>query len=68
MNVTVNGEERQLPDGATVGDVVSELDVRPERGGVAIAVNGEVVRRPEWAHTGLADGDRVEVLAAIQGG
>jgi sulfur carrier protein len=36
--------------------------------GVAVAVNGEVVPRSQWAEVALRDGDRVEVLTAAQGG
>ncbi len=36
--------------------------------GIAVAVNGEVVRRSEWETTVLANGDQVEVLTAVQGG
>jgi sulfur carrier protein len=36
--------------------------------GVAVAVNDEVVPRRAWSATALADGDRVEVLTAVQGG
>ena len=66
MTVVVNGEPRELQDGATVADVVRTLtDV--ERG-VAVALDGEVVPRSEWETTTLADGRRVEVLRAVQGG
>ena len=68
MRLVVNGDHRELRDGATVADVVSELPVRRSPGGVAVAVNGEVVSRSRWGTTALAEGDRVEVLAAIQGG
>jgi sulfur carrier protein len=68
VRLVVNGDERELRDGATVADVVTELAVRRSRGGVAVAVNGEVVSRSRWEATALAEGDRVEVLAAIQGG
>jgi sulfur carrier protein len=36
--------------------------------GVAAAVNETVVPRAQWATTALAEGDRVEVLTAVQGG
>ena len=36
--------------------------------GVAVALNGTVVPRAQWSATPLADGDRVEVLTAVQGG
>jgi sulfur carrier protein len=65
-NVTLNGERCELPDGATVETVVRELGA-PERG-VAVAVDGEVVPRADWAGTRVRDGQQVEVLRAVQGG
>ena len=64
--VTLNGEQRELPDGATVETVVRELGA-PERG-VAVAVDGQVVPRGDWAGTRVRDGQQVEVLRAVQGG
>ncbi len=63
MHLTVNGEQRDVPDAGTVADLVGE----PRRG-VAVAVNGEVVPRAGWPATPLRDGDRVEILTAAQGG
>jgi len=60
MRIHVNGEPREVPGGCTLADIA----VR--RPGVAAAVNGEVVR--DWSAAPLADGDRVEVLTAFQGG
>jgi sulfur carrier protein len=68
MIVTVNGERRQLPASATVASVVELLEVSPGARGVAVALDGEVVMRSRWAQTELADGARIEVVAAIQGG
>lgn len=68
MNVTVNGEARQLPAGATVASVVDLLDVAPGARGVAVALDGEVVTRSQWPATELREGALVEVVAAIQGG
>lgn len=68
MIVTVNGERRELAPGATVASVVELLDVAPGARGVAVALDGEVVRRARWSETELADGALVEVVAAIQGG
>ncbi len=66
MTVVVNGEQTELAAGTTVGQVV---DRRAEqRRGVAVAVNGEVVRRADMDTTELADGDRVELVGAVQGG
>jgi sulfur carrier protein len=64
----VNGEERQLEDRATVWALVQSLGGPSDACGVAVAVNGEVVPRGAWERTPLAEGARVEVLAAVQGG
>jgi sulfur carrier protein len=68
MNITVNGQPRELPDGATVASVVELLDVAPGARGVAVALDGEVVSRSHWPATELREGALVEVVAAIQGG
>lgn len=68
MNITVNGQRRELPDGATVASVVELLDVAPGARGVAVALDGEVVSRSHWPVTALREGALVEVVAAIQGG
>jgi sulfur carrier protein len=66
--VHVNGRPVELAGGATVQTAVEGLDVDPRRPGIAVAVDAEVVPRGEWGRRRLSDGDRVEVLAAIQGG
>ncbi len=66
MNLTINGTERQVPDGATLAEVIEALDLPAT--GVAVAVDGAVVRRDDWPATRLADGATVEVLTAVQGG
>ena len=65
--VHVNGERRELPDGATVETAVREAGA-PAARGVAVAVDGEVVPHAEWQSTGLREGQQVEVLRAVQGG
>jgi sulfur carrier protein len=66
VQVRLNGEPRDLPDGGTVAEAVAELTAAPS--GVAAAVNGEVVPRGAWAATPLRDGDQVEIVTAVQGG
>ncbi|MBV9311650.1 MAG: sulfur carrier protein ThiS [Solirubrobacterales bacterium] len=68
LRVLVNGESRELSDSATVETLVRALSTAPEGRGVAVAVEGHVVRRAEWATTELANGAHVEVVAAVQGG
>lgn len=70
MRLVVNGQERESPaaDLAELWRIETEpLEVDgPE--GFAIALNGSVVRRAAWAATMLSEGDRVEIILAMQGG
>lgn len=68
ISITVNGAPAEVPDDTTVADVVATLGHDPSLPGVAAAVDGTVVRRATWTHALLADGVRVEVLTAVQGG
>lgn len=66
MKVFVNGSPEDLPPGSTVAEVV-ESRSRSDRG-IAVAVNGQVLSRPAWPRAALSDGDRIEILTAVQGG
>jgi sulfur carrier protein len=66
--VTLNGEPRELDDGASVVDAVAESGAEPGGRGVAVAIDGEVVPRGEWGVAPLREGQRIEVLQAVQGG
>ncbi|MEV8312952.1 sulfur carrier protein ThiS [Streptomyces sp. NPDC059900] len=64
--VSVNGEARDVAAGTTLEALVATLTAAPS--GVAAALNETVVPRTRWSATPLADGDRVEILTAVQGG
>ncbi|QBI53817.1 sulfur carrier protein ThiS [Streptomonospora litoralis] len=66
MDVIINGERREVSPRTTVEEVVRSLTQAP--GGVAVALNDEVVPKAGWATTRLGDDDRVDVLTAVQGG
>jgi sulfur carrier protein len=68
LSVTINGDRRELPAGATVASVIASLHNAPEGRGVAVAVEGEVVPRAQWSNTELREGATVEVVVAVQGG
>ncbi|MBA2630264.1 MAG: sulfur carrier protein ThiS, partial [Thermoleophilaceae bacterium] len=67
-SVSINGERRELPAGATVEHAVAESGAQTGGRGVAVAVDGEVVPHGEWATTAVREGQAVEVLRAVQGG
>lgn len=68
MNATirVNGEAEPLA-AATVTELLAKRGIAGQRG-IAVAVNGQVVRRSGWAETPLKAGDKVEIVHARQGG
>jgi sulfur carrier protein len=66
MNVTINGEPREVSPGTTVAQLVRQ--VTDQETGIAAALNGEVLPRRAWPVTPLADRDQVEVVTAVQGG
>ncbi|WP_079173307.1 sulfur carrier protein ThiS [Streptomyces monashensis] len=66
ISISVNGERREIVAGTALDSVVRSLAAAPS--GVAAAVNETVVPRAQWANTPLGEGDRVEVLTAVQGG
>jgi len=68
MTVELNGERIALADGASVADAVARAGAGEERRGVAVALDGEVVPRSEWTRRELREGQRVEVVRAVQGG
>ncbi|GAA4388550.1 sulfur carrier protein ThiS [Tsukamurella soli] len=65
MELTVNGEDRQVPEGTTVSGLLAALGL-PEDG-IAVAVAGEVHPRSRWCEVLPAYAD-VDVLTAVQGG
>jgi sulfur carrier protein len=68
MTIELNGERVELSVPATVAEAVDRLGAGSQHRGIAVAVDGEVVPRSEWDRTELAEGQRVEVVGAIQGG
>jgi len=66
MQVTINGEVREIPDGTTVAGLLAHLGVKAPR--VAVEVNETVVTRAEHAARELRAGDAVEIVAFVGGG
>src|SRR4051812_24295471 len=68
MRIELNGQAHELPEHATLDAAIRATGAGDEGRGLAVALDGEVVPHAEWPSTPLADGQTVEVLAAIQGG
>ncbi len=67
ISLQVNGEVRDL-SAATVADLLRAEGLDPARRGIAVALNGRVVRRGDWPTTPLSPGDEVEIVKPFAGG
>lgn len=68
MIIELNGREVALAAGASVADAAIAAGIEPDRRGVAVALDGEVVPQGMLAQTPLSEGQQVEVVEAIGGG
>jgi sulfur carrier protein len=66
MHIQLNGETVELPDGATVADLLAQLQLTERR--VAVELNLDIVPRSQHASRQLQPGDVLEVVHAIGGG
>jgi sulfur carrier protein len=66
MQIEVNGQPREVPEGTTIAGLLNELDVKLPH--VAVEVNLEVVPRAQHARHQLRAGDRLEVVTLVGGG
>lgn len=66
MNITLNGETRNVPEGVTAAALIEQLELTGQR--LAMEVNGEIVPRSRHGEHTLQPGDRVEIVRAIGGG
>lgn len=66
MNLRINGEDREVVNNLSLKELVTLLDLTPER--IAIELNQNVVRRADWPSTVLIENDRVEIVHFVGGG
>jgi len=66
VRVEVNGATREVPDGATLTDLLRLHGVRAEQ--VAVEVNRDLVPRAEHAARRVREGDRIEIVTFVGGG
>ncbi len=66
MEIVVNGERRAVSERATVRSLLRELDLPESR--VAVERNRAIVRKTDYADTGLSNGDRIEIVTFVGGG
>ena len=66
IRIVVNGEERTVPTGLSLVDLIRSLNLEPSR--VAVELDREIVRREAWTETVVAGGARLEIVQFVGGG
>jgi sulfur carrier protein len=66
MNITLNGEKREVPDGLTVRGLLEHLHIQGEK--LAVERNLEIVKKVTYGSTTLQEGDSLEVVSFMAGG
>ena len=67
MQITVNGQSREVAGPLCMEALLASLEVPTQRG-VAVLLNGDVVRRADWARTTIQAQDEIEIVRATVGG
>lgn len=66
MEITVNSKTRKLDCNISVAELLRGDGV--PAAGTAVAVNGKIVRRPEWETRLVCEGDDIIIIQAAYGG
>ena len=66
MEITLNGQPREVPEAITARQLIAMLDLEGRR--LAMEINQEVVPRSRFDEHLLRHGDRIEIVHAIGGG
>lgn len=66
MQITINGEKRELGENLTITEMLEHLALPAER--IAVELNREVVRKKEWENIRLNDADKIEIIHFVGGG
>jgi sulfur carrier protein len=66
MKISVNGQCREVPEGTTLSALINLLALKGDR--IACERNLEVVPRPSYPETKLAEGDNLEIVTFVGGG
>ena len=66
MQLTINGQGRQIAENTTIAELLDELKLGGKP--VAVEVNLELVPRQRHAEHRLSEGDRLEIVTLVGGG
>ena len=66
IQVLVNGEERRIPEGQTITDLIRIMELDPER--IAVELDRRIVKRAHWSGTNVSAGSQLEIVQFVGGG
>ncbi len=66
ISVSINGTTRSFGQAISIAELIQEMGLGGKR--IALERNGEIVPRGSYAQLMLANGDKLEVVAAVGGG
>jgi sulfur carrier protein len=66
IDITVNGETREVAAGTTVADLLRLLGLDPQR--LAVELDRRIIRQPDWENTRLSAGSQLEIVQFVGGG
>ena len=66
MKISINKEEMTVSGPVTLAQLLTQRGVTGP--GIAVAIDGKVERRADWAATPLSDGMEITVISAVCGG
>jgi len=68
MIVYLNGERVEIPEGATLSELIKLFNIKIREVGFAVSVNEEIVPKSKYDSYKLSEGDRVEIVHLVGGG
>lgn len=66
MKLIINGNEQEVSELKQLSDLAQALELPAF--GTAIELNGQVIRKAEYATTALNPGDKLEIVRLVGGG
>jgi sulfur carrier protein len=67
MTIYINSIPKELPASAHIQDALSAVSITSPNG-IAIAINNNVVPKPQWDTYPLQPEDKITIIKATQGG
>lgn len=66
MKIYLNSKWVELKSSNTIAEILKELNIKPD--GIAVAVDYQIVSKNNYEKTKINDGDKIEIVQAVQGG